>query len=290
MRRRDFVLGAMALGCTVAAPAAVAPGAAPTRPTARPRFQPTRFSVQVTGTGPDVILIPGLTSGRHVWASSVRAVPGYRYHLIQVSGFAGEPVRGNRDGVVIAPLAAEIARYIADRGLQRPAVVGHSMGGTLGMMLGADHPNLVGRLMVVDMLPQPAGLIGGTSTSLGPFGDRLRGMLGTPGGRRVLGSLMSAFSPPDTGERTSDPDLVGRALHDLARIDMTNRLAAIRAPLTIVYGAPDPQARAAIERTFTSAYGRARGARLVRIDGAGHMVMLDQPTRFNAALRDFLRG
>ena len=283
MRRRDFLLGAMAFGCSAAAPA-VAPGAA----APRARFQPTRFSVQVTGSGPDVVLIPGLTSGRHVWFGSVRAVAGYRYHLLQVSGFAGEPVRGNREGAVIAPLATEIARYIAERGLERPAIVGHSMGGTLGLMLGADHPGLVGRLMVVDMLPQPAGLIGGTSTSLGPFGDRLRGMLASPGGRRVLGSLMSAFSPPDTGERASDPDLVGRALHDLARIDLSNRLAAIRAPMTVVYGSPDPQGRAAIERTFASAYARARGARLVRIDGAGHMVMLDQPARFNAALRAFL--
>ncbi|MGZ8336367.1 MAG: alpha/beta fold hydrolase, partial [Allosphingosinicella sp.] len=90
MNRRNFVVSALALGLAAAMPAAADAAAA--------RFQPTRFSVQVRGTGPDVILIPGLSSGRDVWAATVNAVPGYRYHLIQVAGFAGEPARGNREG------------------------------------------------------------------------------------------------------------------------------------------------------------------------------------------------
>jgi pimeloyl-ACP methyl ester carboxylesterase len=59
--------------------------------------------------------------------------------------------------------------------------------------------------------------------------------------------------------------------------------------MTVVYAAPDPAGRQAVERSFAAAYAGARGARLVRIDGSGHMVMLDQPARFQASLRDFLR-
>ena len=65
-------------------------------------------------------------------------------------------------------------------------------------------------------------------------------------------------------------------------MDLTPALPRIRAPLTVVYGSPDAQARAAIDRSFSSAYASARSARLVRIDGSGHMVMLDQPARFQA--------
>jgi pimeloyl-ACP methyl ester carboxylesterase len=36
--------------------------------------------------------------------------------------------------------------------------------------------------------------------------------------------------------------------------------------------------------------GRIRGARLAVIDGAGHLSNLEQPARFNAALRGFLEG
>ena len=78
------------------------------------RFQPTRFSVQVRGQGPDVILIPGLTSGRDVWADTVAAVPGYRYHLIQVAGFGGEPARDNGRGPIIDPLADQIVALYRD--------------------------------------------------------------------------------------------------------------------------------------------------------------------------------
>ncbi|HWT11228.1 MAG TPA: alpha/beta hydrolase [Allosphingosinicella sp.] len=279
MNRRTFVLAGAALALVGCAPAAV--GAAPA-------FQPTRFSVQVRGTGPDVLLIPGLTSGREVWNATVRAVPGYRYHLIQVAGFAGEPARGNAEGAVVAPLAEEIARYIEENRLGRPAIVGHSMGGTLAMMIAARRPAAAGRVMVVDMLPQPAGLFGGSAADMGPLASRLRNMIGTPGGRQLFASFMSAFSPPEAANRRSDPDVVGRAMHDLAGLDLAPQLPRIRAPLTIVYGSPDPQARAAVDRTFAAAFAPARGARLVRIDGSGHMVMLDQPARFQAALRAFL--
>jgi N-formylmaleamate deformylase len=274
MNRRTALLSGLALALVGMSAAA---GAAPP-------FQPSRFSVQVVGRGPDVILIPGLTSGREVWRATVAAVPGYRYHLIQVSGFAGEAARGNRAGPVIAPLADEIARYIADRHLQRPALVGHSMGGTLAMMIAARRPELVGRLMVVDMYPQPAGLFGGSAQSMSPLAD----IIASPGGRRLFANLMGAFSPPEVAGR-SDPDVVGRAVHDLAVTDLTSELPRIRAPLTIVYAASDPQARAAIDRSFQRAYANARHPSFVRIDGSGHMVMLDQPARLQAVLRGFLQ-
>ena len=85
------ILLAAALGLAVAG-AAAAPAPAPSAPAAKP-FAPTRFSVVVQGTGPDVILIPGLTGSRDVWKGSVAAVPGYRYHLVQVAGFANTPRR-----------------------------------------------------------------------------------------------------------------------------------------------------------------------------------------------------
>jgi N-formylmaleamate deformylase len=270
MNRRIFFLAALAFG-VLAAPAAAQ------------RFQPARFSVEVVGRGPDVILIPGLTAGREVWRGTVAAVPGYRYHLIQVAGFAGEPARGNRTGAILAPLADELARYIAGRRLVRPAIVGHSMGGTLAMMLAARQPAVVGKVMVVDMLPQPAGLLGGTAGDFGP----LARMMESQGGRRLFSNLMTAFSPPTAAR--SDPEVTGRAMRELAVTNLTADLPRIRVPLTVAYASPDRLASAAIDRQFARAYSGARNARLVRIDGSGHMVMLDQPARFRAAVADFLR-
>lgn len=285
MNRRAFLVQSAALALAASTPLAAA--AQPAR-TPRRRFRPTRFSVQVRGSGPDVILIPGLTSSRTVWDRAVAATPGYRYHLLQVSGFAGEPARGNAQGPVVSPLVEEIARYLEGEGLRQPAVVGHSMGGTVGTMLALRHPHSVGRLMVVDMMPQPTSLFGGATA--GRLAESLSGLMQDPAGRQLLSSIVSAFSPPDPVDRRSDPDVVARAMHDLGRINLTADLQRLRAPLTVVYAAPDHLGREAIDRSFAQAYAGARGARLVRIDASGHMIMLEQPARFARVLASFLRG
>ena len=282
MNRRAFLIQSAAFALVSSVPTA-----AFAQPARRSQFQPTRFSVQVVGSGPDVILIPGLSSSREVWRRAVGAVPGFRYHLFQVSGFAGEPARGNADGPVVAPLVEEIARYIQLRGLSEPAVIGHSMGGTVGMMLAAHHPALVGKLMVVDMTPQPTSLYGGAMGS--QLARGLQSMVSSREGRQLLSGIISAFTPPAAAEARSDPDVVARAMHDLGTINLTRDIARIRAPLTVVYATPDAQNGEATARSFNAAYANARGARLVRIDESGHMIMADQPTRFAREMRDFLR-
>lgn len=106
---------------------------------------PTRFTVTVEGQGPDVIMIPGLASSADVWRPAADKLKAhYRVHLIQVSGFAGTPPRANASGPVLAPLRDE---------LDHPTIVGHSLGGLLGLMLADSSPDVVGKLVVVDALP-----------------------------------------------------------------------------------------------------------------------------------------
>lgn len=263
-------------------------GVAVPPPPAAPAFKPTRFSVVVQGTGPDVILIPGLTGSRDVWKGSVAAVPGFRYHLVQVAGFAGTAPGGNSTGQVVAPLAEEIARYIASRRLQRPAIVGHSMGGTVAMMVAARHPALAGRVMVVDMLPQPAGLIGGSANGMRGLADALKGLSGTESGRQLIQSAIRIFGTDETQNRGSDTDVVARATQELATMDLTPELSRIKAPLTVLYASPDDSRAPLVDRTYRAAYAARPNAKLVRIDRSGHMIMYSQPARFRAELKAFL--
>jgi pimeloyl-ACP methyl ester carboxylesterase len=130
-------------------------------------FSSERIGVEVRGSGPDVVLIPGLSSSPQAWESTIAAMPGYRYHLVHVAAFAGRPAGANRSGAVVAPVAEEIARYIAAARLERPALVGHSLGGTLAMMVAARHPQSVSRVMVVDMMPFMGAMFGAPGATPG---------------------------------------------------------------------------------------------------------------------------
>jgi len=80
-----------------------------------------RFSDEIVGPGPDIVLIPGLASSRDTWKAVADHLKNhYRLHLIQVAGFAGEPARGNAAGAVVVPTAdARATRCIRPRTLLR---------------------------------------------------------------------------------------------------------------------------------------------------------------------------
>jgi pimeloyl-ACP methyl ester carboxylesterase len=135
--------------------------------------------------------------------------------------------------------------------------------------------------MVVDMLPQPAGLFGSSAANLGPLAGSLRNIVSSPSGRRLFESFLG-----NRGDR-SDPEVVSRAMHELANIDLTRDLPKIKAPLSVVYAARDPEDALRAERSYRNGYASAK-AELVRVDNSGHMIMYDQPARFARALKDFL--
>jgi len=276
MNRRQMLCGAVVgtLGLAVAAHGAVGQS-----------YAPTRFSVLVRGRGRDVILIPGLTAGRDVWNDIVMTLPGYRYHLVQIAGFAGEPSRGNVRAPMIAGIVDQLSRYISAARLVAPAIIGHSMGGTIGLMLAVRHPAQVGRLMVVDMLPQPSGLFGSTPDRAASTANMLRNLTETPGGRGLAAGLMEFFGG---GGQQSDPDVVSRAIQEMATVDLAPDLPRIRAPMTIVYATPDARQRAIVDRRYAAAYRAAPGARLVRVDNSGHMIMYDQPARLRTEVAAFM--
>ncbi|HEX8261247.1 MAG TPA: alpha/beta hydrolase [Allosphingosinicella sp.] len=277
--------GLLPLSCLALAPfAATTAAAAP--------FEPTRFSVAVRGTGPDVILIPGLAASRGIWNSTAAAVPGYRYHLVQVAGFAGTAAAGNRSGPVAAAVADEIARYVVANRLGRPAIVGHSMGGSIALMIGARHPQSAGRVMVVDMLPSPARPLGIPALVMKPLARLVGGEMQRASRFRLrIKPLVERFGNADWLESRSDGDVIGRSVEELMATDLTPELSRIRAPLTVVYACSPTLGSACgrVSRIYADAYAARPGTRLVRIDRSGHTIMLDQPAAFQGALRAFLR-
>ena len=266
-------------------------------------FQPTRFSVEVRGQGPDVILIPGLASSRAVWDATARQLEArHRLHLVQIAGFAGQPASGNGQGPVIAPTVEELHRYIVANGLKSPAVIGHSLGGLAALMLAEAHPGDVGRLMIVDSFPffsaafnpsatveqaEPRaaalrdGVVAQTSEAFATSERTAMNRLAlTPGARRLaLGWALA-----------SDRSVGARATYEDMITDARPKLAALQIPVTVVYpfdssmGAPAE----AVTGIYAGAYGPVPGVTLRRVDGAYHFLMLDQPEAFAREVALFL--
>lgn len=247
-------------------------------------FASRRIAVTTRGTGRDVILIAGLASGPSLWSDMMAKLPGYRWHLVHVRGFAGLAADANASGPLVQPLADEIARYIKAAGLVRPAVVGHSMGGTLAMMLGLK--GMAGRIMVVDMLPEGAAMVGGTARGMGYLANQLsQYFTGTKAGRAYLAQIV-ADSP---GAKGSDPDVIANALRDLANVDLGPQLGRIAVPMEVVYAVGADAAQSAqIARNFRSAYAAKKDLKLTPIGPSGHVIMANQPARFSAVVKRFL--
>jgi pimeloyl-ACP methyl ester carboxylesterase len=266
-------------------------------------FESTRITVRTEGAGPDVVLIPGLNSSPRVWAEMVKAVPGYRYHLVQVSGFAGQPKGGNTEGLVAAPVAEEIDRYIKETGLQQPAVIGHSMGGTMGMMLAMRHPADLSRLMVVDMYPFLGAFFGGpgaTAASVEPIADRVAAGMraATPDERSkratdtINGMVNTESMRPSAIDDSlrSDADVGIRAYRELVVTNLIPELQKITVPLTVLYAYPKgvPVGVEQFDSYYKGAYSPVKNVVLKRVPDSAHFIMWDQPARFQAEVKEFL--
>jgi pimeloyl-ACP methyl ester carboxylesterase len=297
---KNLAAAAMALA---AASTLNIPARSSAAPPAAEAEAPTRFSVTVEGKGPDLILIPGLMSGREVWDDAVTSLGGrYRVHRLKLSGFAGEPVRGNGEGAVVDNVVEQLDAYIKANRLVRPAVAGHSMGGLTAMLLAARHPESVGRVLVVDALPFYSLMFGPDSTvetvalRAAAFRDSVVAMdeaawrAGQPRTAATLVKTEPLRSRLVADAEASDRAVAARAIYEVMTTDARPLLPAIKAPLTIAYATNEYAGEEMVGPLYRKAYGGAPGAKLVRVDNSYHFIMYDQPERFRALLADFLAG
>ena len=268
-----------------------------------PAFTSDRISVEVRGSGPDVVLIPGLSSHPQVWESSVAAVPGYRYHLVHVAGFAGKPAGANASGPVVAPVAEEIARYIAEAGLDRPALIGHSLGGSWAMMVASRHPERASRVMVVDMIPFMGVMFGAPNAeAVRPAAEQMRQGVATMTGEarrtmveQTINSMVRTESlRPGAIEQSlaSDPAVSGQAFYEVITTDLRPEIGNIRVPMTVLFVNPPnaPISAEQMEQYYRLSYANTPQAVLKRIPDSYHFIMFDQPEVFQRELRTFLQG
>lgn len=122
------------------------------------------FEVKKTGKGKQSLLfIPGLASSGEVWnETTAKFEKDFTCYTLTMAGFAGAKPEADPN---FKDWEKGIAAYIKDHKIQKPVIIGHSMGGGLALAIAADYPELVGKIVIVDTLPCLAAISNPAFTS-----------------------------------------------------------------------------------------------------------------------------
>lgn len=246
-------------------------------------FEPTAFSVEVRGQGRPVILIPGLGCPSSVWDGAVAHLRGYQTHALTLAGFAG---KARIDAPLAQTTVDELARYISDRGLRQPIIIGHSLGGSIAYLLAARAPAEIGPVVVVDAgAPMGSQANDGEAAQLRAMWHRASDEQFTRQVRdafRQMSAVPARMDPVIAEVTKSDRRAIGDAVYELSTSNVRGELDQIRAPVLLVL------ADGSLQDDFRRQSEAVRDREVVVVPGAKHFVMLDEPERFFNAVDGFL--
>ncbi|RKG74194.1 alpha/beta hydrolase [Corallococcus exercitus] len=287
MRRILLALCTLPLlfGCATASPGGGA--------TAAPASAPAPFRVQRSGQGRPLLLIPGLSSSGKVWDATVAHYQSrYDCHVFTLAGFAGQPAV---PGPFLPTMRRALADYIRGEHLERPILVGHSLGGVLALAVAEDAPELVGGLVLVDSLPfLPAAMDpSATAESVRPQVEQLSAMMRMqPPDQRnaqTLRTLRGFITDEDNVQTAmrwsvdSDPETIINAFSELSTTDLRPQLTRIQVPALVLGSWVALKGRVPkeqVEAVYRAQYRNLSGARVVLNDTARHFIMWDDPAGF----------
>ena len=253
----------------------------------------SRLAHDRRGSGEPVVLIHGIGHRRQGWGPVFdRLAERYDVIAVDLAGFGESPAYPRGVPYTMDNACADLAENFADWGIERPHVVGNSLGGAIALELGAR-----GLASSVTAL-SPAGFftrlgLARALVSLGalrlatqaPDGV-IRALMRSSAGRRLTGAFLYAHPERQTFEQAYGDALAlkrCRGFEGVARAGLRYRFdLPVGVPTTVAWGTRDrilPVAQAAVARA------RLPRARHVLLEGAGHVPMIDRPDEI-AALVD----
>lgn len=267
--------------------------------------EPAQFTVTLRGQGKPVILIPGLMSDQRVWhALSAELSSKYQLHLINLAGFADTPAITEPS---LDAVKQQLLAYIEENQLDKPVVIGHSLGGFMAFWLASSAPDSIGAVISVDGLPfiGPIFTQSNESTveSLAAQAMQIKGMYQamtqqqlSMQGRYGLSRQATSTEAQNTVMTMiehSDPATVGQALYTLLSNDLRQDIANIKAP-TLLLGASggfdDLAQHAAAEQLYQEQLAALPSAKLKMNTHSRHFIMFDDPQWLNKQVIAFLEA
>lgn len=253
----------------------------------------TRFHVTEQGDGPPLLLIHGLGAQLRSYAADMVAELARDFRVIRVdrpgSGYSPPlPSRSQR----LADQADALAALIETMGLERPWLVGHSLGGALSLHLAERHPDRIAGLALIAPATQPVldvpEVFRGLMVPL-PLTGLVSRTIAVPLGQATRDKVLEQVFRPEPvpadyltaggGALALRPGNIAAACADLqlAQVDaqeMVGRYGALKLPVAILYGRSDNLLDYRLHGGATA--DAIPGARLTLVDG-GHMLPFTQP-------------
>ena len=263
---------------------------------------PLRVARHGSGGRP-VILVPGMAGGPWVWNDVVRLLQqDQTLYVVTLPGFDG---RGNA-AASLTDVQAALASLATARKMQRPVLVGHSMGGTLALATAASHPNLFATVITIDGLPvfpgteelpaekrpEMARVMRERTSATKPaeFATQQQNFLRSQG-------LVDMSKADDLAALTSrtDPRVVADYLAQVINLDVRPALPTMTATVTVIAPFFDDDNAGQPENTAErkQAYYRELMSGVPKLNvhvvsPARHFAMIDQPQQVSDIIRRHL--
>jgi len=225
---------------------------------------------EVLGRGRPVIFLHGWVGSWRYWISSMQITStSYRAFALDLWGF-GDTAHKDSD-YSLENQANLLERFLKEMGIGKIALVGHGLGGLVGMTFASRQPQSVDRVMAVSCpLDYPSVNV------------RLKNA--TPA---ELSEWLSSRTPESntalSDASKTDAKAISESLVGLQAKSIYGNFRTLNIPCLLVYGDRDPAIT-----TPNGEFSLSNMTHQIELEGSGHFPMIDETVRFNRLLTDFL--
>ncbi|HMI61028.1 MAG TPA: alpha/beta hydrolase [Puia sp.] len=256
--------------------------------------QPT-FQVRKEGAGKRaIVFIPGFACSGDVWEETVKEYKNdYTCYILTMPGFAGVKPDVDPD---LKKWVAQIAGFIKEHQLEKPIIVGHSLGGGMALLLASRYPDLVGRIVVVDVLPCLSAVMNpgfrsdpnpDCSMLVGRFTKLDDGAFVQMQQQSMRGLLADTTKTAEVIHWgvTSNRQTLGRIFCQFSNMDLRDSLGTITCPAMILLEAPFVRMKPAVEAQYQGLHT----ATLSYATKGLHFIMFDDRQWYMDHLAQFIK-
>jgi esterase len=246
-----------------------------------------------------IVLVHGSRLHAHVWNHFSRRFRE-RYHIVALDQRGhGDSGWGSPDGYHMENFYQDLRAVVEARGLSRFTLIGHSLGGRVSMLYAHRHPELVERLVLVDITPgRPAAPAPGEvsdedRTAPGQFDSpeaalaHLKRLMSRAPAPLVEESVRHGLRRTDDGRYTwkYDPGFLSGRRSRATAVDLWSVVKSISTPTLLQYGSHSNVVSRELAARMAETMPRCT---VERIEGAGHGLFTDQPEPFAESVERFL--